>query len=222
MEHLTNDLLVRHLDDELTPPEIMTVESHLAKCEGCRSNFAALRKASVGVDDFFLSLLPEFDEQERGDLARALAAQEGRAGNTAGRQFKLRGMDWSWMGNHRWAAAIAATMIAGVLYVGAEFWQDQRKPVRQTTATTEVQSAVLTTFDIDGETFWALPYSNPELPVNAPRVVQMEVPVASLADAGIMVEPVATRAALPDRAVLADVLLGVDGQPVGVHVLSMD
>ena len=74
---------------------------------------------------------------------------------------------------------------------------------------------------MDGEKFWALPYSNPDLPVTA-RVIQMEVPVASLADAGIVVEPVLSRTSEPDRAVLADILLGLDGQPVGVHVVSVD
>jgi hypothetical protein len=74
------------------------------------------------------------------------------------------------------------------------------------------------TFELDGETFVALPDSNPGLPVNSARIVQMEVPVSSLADAGILVEAIAGDAG--DRSVLADVLLGADGEPRGVHVLS--
>ena len=53
-------------------------------------------------------------------------------------------------------------------------------------------------------------------------MVQMQVPISSLADAGVFVEPTANRMTVPDRAVLADVLLGMDGQPIGVHVLSAD
>ena len=50
----------------------------------------------------------------------------------------------------------------------------------------------------------------------------MEIPVTSLADAGIVVESVLSRAAQPEQAVLADVLLDVDGQPLGVHVINED
>jgi hypothetical protein len=50
----------------------------------------------------------------------------------------------------------------------------------------------------------------------------MQVPVSSLADAGIYVEPVGSRMTAPDHAVLANVLLGLDGQPLGVHVLTSD
>ena len=220
MNHLTNDLLVRHLDDELSPSELLLVESHLLACEECRMNFGTLRKTAGGVDDFFLSLQPDFMESERAVLAKALALQQSQARlepSTAG------GKSWFAIGRHQWAAALAASVAAGVLYLGVNLWQAGHRgsePVLGDRAAG--QTSALTSFDIDGETFWALPYSNPDLPVSAPRVVQMEVPVASLADAGIMVEPVANRAAAPDRSVLADVLLGLDGQPVGVHVLSTD
>jgi hypothetical protein len=88
-----------------------------------------------------------------------------------------------------------------------------------------LQSAVAAStgaFEIDGETFISLPFSNPDLPVNARRIVQMQVPVSSLAEAGIVVEPIANRVAQPDYSVLADVLLGLDGQPLAVHVVSFD
>jgi hypothetical protein len=46
------------------------------------------------------------------------------------------------------------------------------------------------------------------------------VPVSTLASAGIFVEPVAS--GLTDHTVLANVLLGIDGQPMGIHVLSVE
>jgi len=50
----------------------------------------------------------------------------------------------------------------------------------------------------------------------------MQVPVSSLADIGISSEPVVNEAFNQDRTVLADVLLGADGQPLGVHVVSWE
>jgi hypothetical protein len=50
----------------------------------------------------------------------------------------------------------------------------------------------------------------------------MQVPVSSLADVGIGLDPVANDVLSQDRSVLADVLLGADGQPMGVHVVSWE
>jgi hypothetical protein len=50
----------------------------------------------------------------------------------------------------------------------------------------------------------------------------MQIPVSSLAEVGIITEPVTRRAMSSDDAVLADVLLGLDGQPLGVHVIAED
>ena len=66
----------------------------------------------------------------------------------------------------------------------------------------------------------ALPYSNPDLSVNASHVVQMQVPVSSLTDAGLSFEPGSAEQAEFDHSVLADVLVGADGQPLGVHVIA--
>ena len=74
--------------------------------------------------------------------------------------------------------------------------------------------------EIEGETFVPLPYSNPDLPVPSHRIVQMQVPVSSLADAGVQFEGISNVASGADQSVLADILLGIDGQPLGVHVLG--
>jgi hypothetical protein len=77
-------------------------------------------------------------------------------------------------------------------------------------------------FEVAGELFSPLPYSNPDLPIGAPHIVRMQVPVSSLSDAGIAFEPVSNQALTADSSVLADVLLGMDGQPLGVHVLGVE
>jgi hypothetical protein len=73
---------------------------------------------------------------------------------------------------------------------------------------------------VDGESFIPLPYSNPDLPIAAHRIVQMQVPVSSLADAGVHFEAISSEVSSGDESVLADVLLGIDGQPLGIHVLG--
>ena len=40
--------------------------------------------------------------------------------------------------------------------------------------------------EVGGETFVPLPYSNPDLPVNESRIVEMQVPVSALNDIGIV------------------------------------
>ena len=73
---------------------------------------------------------------------------------------------------------------------------------------------------VNGETFIALPYSNPDLPVNGSRVVEMQVPVAALAQAGVAVQP--AWSGNGDGMVAANVLLGIDGQPLGIDVLGAE
>ena len=215
MNHLSDDLLIRHLDDELSPPEILVVEPHLRDCGECRASFAEFRKAAGAADDFFLSSQPQYFGSERIALAQALNRNSAPV-HGARAPVSLGGKGAaSALRRFSWAAGLAACLAAGFYFSTTH---------RQTATSSPGLSANATvaSYDIDGEKFWALPYSNPDLPVNAPRIVEMEVPIASLADAGIFVAPLASRAAAPGDAVLADVLLGIDGQPVGVHVLSAD
>ncbi len=220
MEHLTDDLLVRYMDDELSAAEVLFVEPHLASCKECKAQLRRLREAAKSMDELFLLLQPSQIEDERDDLARALTLNraalrpvDAEASRRVGQSAR------SVFGMVSWAAGLAACLAIGVYFAAAH-----RVATTSSSETEGAASAIadVDSFDIDGEKFWALPYSNPNLPVAAPRIVEMEVPVASLADAGIIVTPVSSRAATPDRAVLADVLLGLDGQPVGVHVLSSD
>jgi hypothetical protein len=116
-----------------------------------------------------------------------------------------------------WGMAIAATLALGiVLAPKPKALAPESSPAQERAA--GVSSAI----EVDGETFIALPYSNPDLSSSAPRIVQMQVPVSSLADIGIQLEPLANEVLNQDRSVLADVLLGADGQPLGLHVVSWE
>jgi hypothetical protein len=208
--HLSNDLLVRAIDEELSGTETMTVEMHLAACEQCRVRKADLCHVSDALEAFVHSLQPETGEGERAALVSQLETSEQKvpvagAGKTLAR--------------FGWVLAAAAALAMGVTYL--PFLRSTRTGVAVLGASARLSQAG-SPFEIDGETFQYLPYSNPDLPLGGSHVVQMQVPISSLADAGVLVEPTANRMTVPDAAVLADVLLGMDGQPIGVHVLSAD
>ncbi len=206
--HLSNALLAQFLDDELSAGEAAQAESHLAECSICAGRCSELRRVSSSFDEFLDSLRPGFDFSERQDLASKLdGGNRNNPGSVARKPMQRLG--W-------WGLAAAAALTIGVLYLPSSSHTGEKVQTAQTVK--EGASA----FEIDGETFISLPFSNPELPVNARRIVQMQVPVSSLAEAGIVIEPITNRVAQPDHSVLADVLLGLDGQPVAVHVLSFD
>ena len=206
-KHVSNELLIRLLDDELTGDETVLVKNHLAGCASCRERFGELRHASNHFDLFISSLHPAHSSWERQQLAQTLDSVEN----------KTQKVEQRWkMGWTGWGLAVAASLVLGLMLLPRGRKADNSKP----TGTSLFQTAAA--FEVDGETFFALPYSNPDLPSSAPHIVQMQVPVSSLADAGIYLEPLGTRVSAPDWAVLADVLIGLDGQPLGVHVLSSD
>ncbi len=208
-EHLLNERLIQLLDDELTGEETTSVKAHLAGCAICRDRFSELRQVSGRFDSFVSNLYPAYSLSDRQQLAQKLDSVESKT------QKKVQTRSsWRQLG---WGMALAATLALGVLAFPR--W----KPWAHLTSTaTPLAQTASSAFEVDGEIFVALPYSNPDLPLTSPRIVQMQVPVSSLADAGIYLEPVGSRVSGPDRAVLADVLLGLDGQPLGVHVLTSD
>ena len=205
--HLSNDLLIRSLDDELVGSELVAVETHVAGCEACRTRQAELRRVSDGWDNFVQSAAaPVAPAEARLRLLARL--QPANARSVPSRPILT-------LSRFGWVLAAAATLAIGVTYMPL-------LPQSQPAVVSAAQSQPGEAFDVDGETFLYLPYSNPDLPVGGSHVVQMQVPISSLADAGVFVEPLANRVSSPDRAVLADVLLGLDGQPLGVHVLTAD
>jgi hypothetical protein len=206
-EHLSNEVLVRMLDDELTGELAIFSQNHVGRCEICRERFRQLRHVSNGFDLFVSSLHTAHSPWERQQLAHALDKVES----------EIPVLRRNWLPRKlAWGIAVAAGLIVGA--VSFPHWKSIQHAASLGSSTLQVASA----FEVDGETFIALPYSNPDLPSNATHIVQMQVPVSSLAEAGIDLEPLGSRLTAPDRAVLADVLLGLDGQPLGVHVLSSD
>jgi hypothetical protein len=203
LSHLPNALLIKAIDDELTGAELLEVESHLPMCEPCGRRYQSLRQLSTSIESAVDGPALAFSKEERGRLERQLEAQQ-LAASTQRSSHALRRLSW--------AMAIAAAAAFVLLF--APQWKHSAKTAGSLAA---FQPGTL---EVDGENFVALPYSNPDLPLNASHIVEMQVPVSSLADAGIVFEPISNEMAAPDRAVLADVLFGMDGRPIGIHVLN--
>jgi len=208
-ESLNCDLLVRAVDKELSPAEEQLVERHLDECERCRREYAEVeyfsREIAVAVGGAAVVA------DDRGGRERLAAQISQRELLKAGRHIAPARV----MRRFGWGMAIAATLALGIIFA-----PKQKNSVNENAPTHE--QAAASAIEVDGETFIALPYSNPDLPASAPRIVQMQVPVSSLADIGIAMEPVSNVVLNQDRSVLADVLLGADGQPLGVHVVSWE
>lgn len=198
--HLNKDLLVRAIDDELPAAERIIAEEHLADCEECRQEFRRVGALSVRLEHVLAETPVSVSLDSRSRLQSALHQQAVTAA--------VPGKYAVWL---RWALVTAAGLAATLMVM-------PRHPISPEHP--GAKPVFASTFEIEGETFTALPYSNPELPANNSRVIQMQVPLASLARAGLIVEPSADSAAA--GSVLADVLLGADGEPLGVHVLSED
>lgn len=203
-DHLNNDLLIRAIDDELAEAEMIRVESHLAHCEQCRQAYNKLRGLTLDLESLLAAIPAQHSPEDR-------AAIEVRL-DVPPRLPVPRARQWQPVA---WGLALAASLILGV-FVAPHAWRSGKSPAVRTP---EAQS---NSFEVAGELFSPLPYSNPDLPIGAPHIVRMQVPVSSLSDAGIAFEPVSNQTLTADSSVLADVLLGMDGQPLGVHVLGVE
>jgi hypothetical protein len=210
-DHPSDDLIGRALDDELSGAERLAVETHLAGCAECKAAYHELAVLSVRVESFIAAVPAErslragFLRLELGNKMARFDASLAAVSKPAPMALRVGG-----------GMAIAAALALGMLFL--PYGHKTGGPGR--TATAASGTAVPSTFEVEGETFVSLPYSNSDLPLSAPRVVRMQMPVSSLADAGLVFEPMSSEAARPDRSVLADVLLGADGEPLGVHVVS--
>jgi hypothetical protein len=203
--HLTSALLVKAMDAELTSGEAASAMEHLAQCEECREKYESFHRLSSVIETGVAAVPVDHSSSDRESLRQRLEARQTaqHPGQTPERVLWRFG----------WGMAIAASIALGIVMA----------PRNKSTADKQhsVQPAsVANAIEVGGESFVALPYSNPDLPVNESRIVEMQVPVSALNDMGIVLESVSNRESVSERSVLADVLMGTDGQPLGVHVLE--
>jgi len=219
-EHLSQDLILRMLDDELPTAARLECENHLAICDPCRQEVASLHDFSLQIETAVHSTeLPEMSAIRR-DLQMLLQPEGSKLAALSQNPGKV-------MRRFGWGMGIAATLAFGILLAPRHDLSPRPEIVSEAQMASSPQTGFI---EVDGETFSPVPYSNSDLTTAAPHIVQMQVPVSSLADIGIVLEPVTSRASAAsdgtasetERSVLADVLVGADGQPRGVHVLGFE
>jgi len=205
--HPDNSVLIRHLDGELAGEEWLQVDAHLAGCADCQSRQSVFRGLSSGIESVLRQVPAQSSAAERVQLAAKLSEQASQASSSG---VILRRFGWG--------MALAASLALAVLLMPVAN-NSRDKSSSGSPEHTSLASA-MTGISVNGETFIALPYSNPELPLNASRVVEMQVPVSALAEAGVAVQP--AWSGNGDGMVAANVLLGIDGQPLGIDVLGTE
>ncbi|HLH05587.1 MAG TPA: zf-HC2 domain-containing protein [Bryobacteraceae bacterium] len=204
--HPDNSVLIRHLDGELAGEEWVRVDTHLACCPECRARQLEFRDLSSGIEAALRAVPARASAAERVQLGEKLAEAPRSASSSV---IVLRRFGWG--------MALAAGLALAVLLAPLT----SKAPRTKTVADTQrALAAVSSGININGETFIALPYSDPALPLNASRIVEMQVPVSALAEAGVAVQP--SWNGNGDGTVAANVLLGIDGQPLGIDVLGAD
>jgi anti-sigma factor RsiW len=207
-DHLANGLLVRAIDDELPEAEADLVAAHLSRCGECKQKYQQLALLSSRIETLVRGIAVAASHSERESLKKRLEQRQQSVVPTNGGEKVLRRFGWG--------MAIAATLAIGITFA------PRAKRVPSGDQPAPRQSRSNDTFEVDGETFALLPYSNADLPVSAPHIVQMHIPVSSLAAAGLTLRPISSEVSTGEDSVLADVLLGIDGQPLGVHVAGVE
>lgn len=207
-DHLSDDLLIRAIDDELPEPEAAMTASHLSGCKECRQRYGRWTLLSRELESLVTGTAVTASREERESLSKGLEWRERKIAATRSPEKVLQRFGWG--------MAIAATLAIGVILTS--YFKNTAGSVHPA-LTTSQNSA---TFNVDGEAFVPVPYSNSSLPLDAPHIVQMRVPVSSLLAAGVDFGPISSDVARNDGSVAADVLLGMDGQPLGVHVTGTE
>jgi anti-sigma factor RsiW len=207
-EHVTNGLLVRAIDYELPESEAAFVAAHLLGCGECNEKYQRLAALSSRIETLVGGIAISASYGERESLNQRLELRQQSVVPISSAERLLRRFGWG--------MAIAATLAIGITFA------PRTKHIPSGDQAALSKSLSSETFEVDGETFVALPYSNADLPLNPPHVVQMHIPISSLAAAGVSFQPISSEVSTGDDSVLADVLLGIDGQPLGVHVGSFE
>ena len=234
--HVNDRQLLRAIDGEMTPVEHAEFEAHLARCETCLERWEALAEFWNEIERTIEATPVEAPRGAREQLVEALVGGKANTAARAGRRIS------SWY----WAAAIAAT--AAILFfalrepkqaapkqvAGRQQAQADSAPVatphpdapalraqdsRQRARPKTVRNSGTrhqTAGDTETSAFIRLPYVDATQPMQTAGLVRVQMKLSMLANAGVIrMMPGAS-----DGPVQADVLLGLDGQPYAIRLVS--
>ncbi|HEX6545169.1 MAG TPA: zf-HC2 domain-containing protein [Bryobacteraceae bacterium] len=225
--HLTHEEMVLLIDGELDAVAQGRVETHLADCAECLKRYEDLAEFSGvlnhSIESFPVAVPPGARQRLEAAMGQHPAIRP------------MRPIRW-W----QWAAVAAGLIIMLALLHPRRSSPVEVKPASPSVAkstpsqTAPVSSAIpkptitkkrplapsashRAKQDPSFENaFIRLPYSDPSLPINTADVVRVEIPLSALANSGVIRTPPGTADAL----VKAEVLLGLDGQPSAIRLVS--
>lgn len=211
--HIPDDLVAKAVDEELTMDERLFVERHLAACPTCRERRRQWAELSDRVQDCVLATPVSVPALSR----ECLAASVGVAANASPADVRRR----RWILSRAGAAAAVACLV--VLGSAGVFWKTGAWAGRRADLAAN-RAAVVDDIRGDEGDFIPLPYSSDAVP-GTERIVRVELPVSALAEEGILpaaaVDSEAVYGAVyRDGWVLADLAVGMDGQPAGIRLVD--
>jgi anti-sigma factor RsiW len=190
--HLSDEQIVKALDSELSSVEQTPVDLHLASCEECLERYEAYSAVSETISRA-MDAVPVAG-------ARAARAQLTERINESSPRQRRHWRRFIWAG-------AAAACFALLLLVAGYRTQTRHQVIQQAASRPEASRA---------SSFIRLPYSDPALPLESADIVRVQMRVSTLANAGIIRLPPNAN----DGWVQADVLLGMDGEPYGIRLVS--
>src|SRR5580658_2493791 len=207
--HIPDGLVAKAVDDELTMDERLFVERHLAVCPTCRERRRQWAELSDRVQDCVLATPVAVPDLSR----ECLAASVGIPASASPGDVRRR----RWILPRAGAAAAVACLV--VLGSAGVFWKTGPWAGRRADLSAN-RAAVVDDIRAEEGDFIPLPYSEEAVP-GAERIVRVELPLSALVEEGVLSAAAVDSAAVyGDGWVLADVALGLDGQPAGIRLVD--
>lgn len=234
--HVNDRQLARAIDGEMTTEEHAEFEAHLVRCETCLERWEALAGFWNEIERAIDTTPVKAPRGAREQLVEVLASDRTNVSARAGRRIP------GW----RWTAAIAATgailffatrepkqaapkqdvakhqIEAGPAPVSTRLSEspalsarDIERPARRKAVRNDARRQA-TAGDVETSAFIRLPYVDAAQPMQTAGLVRVQMKLSMLANAGVIrMMPGAS-----DGPVQADVLLGLDGQPYAIRLVS--
>jgi anti-sigma factor RsiW len=210
--HLSEDLIARVVDDELTPAERLFAERHLAICTACRQKRREWAEVAERVQDLVLEQEPIIPANARQRLVSALAQRDPAAAVSIRQEAPAW---WKWGAVAAVAASLAFLLSLPPVRTHLSGLLNSRATKVQTA---DARATNLASAEDAERNFIPLPYSGVALAEGEEEIVRVQVPVSALANEGI----IPPGAYAENSWVDADLLLGLDGQPQGIRLVNAD
>lgn len=211
--HLSEDLIARIVDNELTPTERLFAERHLATCTVCRQKRREWAEVAEQVQDLVLEQEPVVPANARQRLVSALA--QGAPVATASIPQEASAW-WKWGAVASVAASLAFLLsLPPVRTHMNELLNPFATKVQTATANGAANQA---STEETERNYIPLPYSGVALAEGEEEIVRVQLPASDLANQGI----IPPGAYAENSWVDADLLLGLDGQPQGIRLVNTD